>query len=211
MRSLLYLLLPCATLMATMQPVAKEPIPGAQDQISLQPVTPPAGPAAPPAEELSALEQLQAKAEAGDLESQAALGIMYYWGQGVETDWKKAQVWLRKASERGNPDAQAKLGAMCFLGQGGPRDLDESLKWFRAAAEQGEPYAEGCMGVMYAVGEGVPKDLVLADFWLTLARDGGDTDAAEPLAQVEAHLTKDQLKAAKERLANRAVNPQTAN
>jgi len=196
MRSLLYLLLPCATLMATMQPVAKEPIPGAQDQISLQPVTPPAGPAASPAEELSALEQLQAKAEAGDLESQAALGIMYYWGQGVETDWKKAQVWLRKASERGHRDAQAKLGAMCYLGQGCEANEKEAIMWFQKAADQGEPYSEACIGVMYAVGEGVPKDLMASYVWLYQAQAGGDEDAKEPLSQVKKKLTAAEIEEA---------------
>ena len=209
LRTLLVLAIPFTTLLASLPPVAGSANPGAANQLDLAQI--------PIAEDTakqgaSELTKVRTSAEEGDLEAMARLGVMYYWGEGAPMDWDKAKVWLRKASERGHADAQAKLGAMCFLGQGGPRDLDESLKWFRAAAEQGEPYAEGCMGVMYAVGEGVPKDLVLADFWLTLARDGGDTDAAEPLAQVEAHLTKDQLKDAKERLANRTVvKTETAN
>jgi hypothetical protein len=152
----------------------------------------------------SELAQLQDSAEKGDLNAQARLGVMYYWGEGAPMDWDKAKAWLRKASERGNADAQAKLGAMCFLGQGGPRDLDESIKWFRAAAEQGEPYAQGCMGVMYAVGEGVPKDLVQAYVWLLQAQAGGDTDAAEPFQQVKLHMTPAQLKEA-DRLASQAM------
>jgi len=208
LRTLLVFAIPFTTLLAGLPAANGDTVPGAANRLELAEIPIAQDTAKQGANELA---KVQASADQGDLEAQAKLGVMYYWGEGAPMDWDKAKVWLRKASERGHADAQAKLGAMCFLGQGGPRDLDESLKWFRAAAEQGEPYAQGCIGVMYAVGEGVPRDLVLADVWLTLARDGGDTDAAEPLAQVEAHLTKDQLKAAKERLANRAVNPQTAN
>lgn len=139
------------------------------------------------------LAKLRAAAEEGDLDCQAKLGVMYYWGEGAPQDWNQARLWLGKASERGHMDAQAKLGAMYFLGQGGPRDLEASLKWFRAAAAQGEAYAEGCMGVMYAVGEGVHKDLLEAYVWLLLAQAGGDTDAAEPFQQVKSHLTPAQI------------------
>ena len=208
LRTVLVFAIPFTTLLAGLPPAAKDTFQAPQSQLELAEI-----PIVQDAEKQGGgeLAKLQESAEAGDLNAQARLGVMYYWGEGAPMDWELAKSWLRKASERGNPDAQAKLGAMCFLGQGGPRDLNESLKWFRKAAEQGEPYAQGCMGVMYAVGEGVPKDLVQAYVWLTQARDGGDSDAAEPLAQVEAHLTKAQLKDARERLANRNMRTQAAN
>jgi len=198
LRALLIFAIPFATLMAGMPSVERNGFQGAQNQLDLADIPI----AATPDKGGSELAQMRDSAEKGDLNAQARLGVMYYWGEGAPMDWEQAQIWLRKASERGSADAQAKLGAMCFLGQGGPRNLEESIKWFRMAAQQGEPYAQGCMGVMYAVGEGVPKDLVQAYLWLTRAQAGGDTDAAEPFQQLKLHMTPAQLREA-ERMATK--------
>jgi len=117
LRALFILAVPCATLLAS---PAQRPdhslFQGAQGQVDLADI-PIAQSAAKTAS--SELNRLRESAEMGDLNAQAQLGVMYYWGQGAPQDWAEAQVWLRKASERGHMDAQAKLGAMCFLGQGG--------------------------------------------------------------------------------------------
>jgi hypothetical protein len=198
LRSLLILAVPIASLVAAVP--GREPAP-AQGRLDLAPIPIDQDLAKDPNAELA---RLRNAAEGGDLDSMAQLGVMYYWGQGAPMDWEQARYWLRKASEQGNRDAQAKLGAMFFLGQGGGQDLDEALKWFQRAAEQGEPYAQGCMGVMYAVGEGVPKDLLQAYVWLVQAQAGGDTEAAEPMAQVKAHLTPEQIREG-DRLATAAM------
>lgn len=194
LRALLILAIPCTTLLAGMPSIEKNGFLGVQGgRLNLAEI-----PIAENAEKSAALrlaEMLEA-ADKGDVNAQARVGIMYYWGEGAPMDWELAQVWLRKASERGNAEAQAKLGAMCFLGQGAPRNLEESIKWFRMAAEQGEAYSQGCMGVMYAVGEGVPRDLVQAYVWLVQAQAGGDAEAAEPLEQVRNHLSPAELREA---------------
>ncbi len=206
LRTLLILAVPISSLLANMPSPEKILPEASQSQLQLQDI-----PIAPEDKTGSSeLAQMRDAAEKGDLNAQARLGVMYYWGEGAPMDWGEAKVWLRKASERGHADAQAKLGAMYFLGQGGPRDIVESVKWFRMAAEQGEPYAMGCMGVMYAVGEGVPKDLVQAYVWLSQAQASGDDDAAEPFMQVKNHLTPAQLKEADrllgEAMKNRGTN-----
>jgi TPR repeat protein len=207
LRALLVITFPLATALAGQPPLDRIPFQGTQGPIDLADVPIAKGAARDGSGELV---QLRASAENGDLNAQARLGVMYYWGEGAPMDWQEAKAWLRKAAERGHMDAQSKLGAMFFLGQGGPRDLNESVKWFRMAAEQGEPYAQGCMGVMYAVGEGLPKDLVQAYVWLSQALFGGDPDAAEPLAQVKVRLTPAQLHDA-ERLVSRAVKSRPGN
>jgi len=190
LRSLLVLAFPVSTLLASVAPSGRADLPGLGQRLPLSRVPFSLQPDPALADELA---QFRAAAEGGDRDVQAKLGSMYYWGQGAPQDWLEARKWLGKASEQGHRDAQAKLGAMWFLGQGGPKSIDEALKWFLKAAEQGEPYAQGCMGVLYAVGEGVQRDLVKAYFWLLQANAGGDADAAEPLQQVKARLTKEQL------------------
>src|ERR687886_578075 len=47
---------------------------------------------------------------AGDAEAQAALGVMYAYGDGLPQDWSLAVEWSRKAADQGNAWAQANLG-----------------------------------------------------------------------------------------------------
>lgn len=44
-------------------------------------------------------------AEAGNPEAQYAVGYMYYYGQGVLEDRKKAWYWINCAAKAGQPDA----------------------------------------------------------------------------------------------------------
>ena len=50
-------------------------------------------------------------AEEGDPLAQAALGVMYYHGQGIGQDFKEAVKWLQLAAKQGNVEAQYNLGA----------------------------------------------------------------------------------------------------
>ena len=191
LRSLLVLAFPVSTLLASVAPAGKADLALSGKPLGLAKI-----PFAARAEaaEASELVSLRAVAEQGDREAQAKLGSNYYWGQGAPKDWPLARLWLGRASAQGHRDAQAKLGAMWFLGQGGPRSVTEALKWFEKASAQGEPYAQGCIGVLYAVGEGVPRDLFKAYVYLLQANAGGDADAAEPLQQVKARLTEEQIR-----------------
>ena len=208
LRSLIFFVIPATALLATnMPPLAKNGFLGAQDQLSVEKV--PIAPAPEPAPD-DGLATLLAAAKDGDLEAQATLGVMYYWGRGIDQDFGEAKKWLTLAGERGHRDAQAKLGAMCFLGQGGTADEAEAIQWFRKAADQGEPYSQGCIGVMYAVGEGLPKDLMQAYVWLYQAQEGGDTDAAEPFQQVKNRLTQAQVEEG-DRRAKAAISRRASN
>jgi TPR repeat protein len=196
MRSLLCLLLfPCAALFAY-QPASDHSgfLLGNQDQLSLEQVPLAAAPEPEADQEPASLfSQVRGRAENGDLDAEAQLGVMYYWGQDAPLDYGKAMFWLHRAADAGQRDAQAKLGAMYFLGQGTAADEAEAIHWFRKAAEQGEPYSQGCIGLMYIVGHGVPQDLPTAFFWLYQAAAGGDQDAAAPLKAVKTRLSVEQL------------------
>ena len=48
-------------------------------------------------------------AKRGNLDAQYAVGYMYYYGQGVVPDKRKAIHWIREAAKAGQPDAQAAL------------------------------------------------------------------------------------------------------
>ena len=114
-------------------------------------------------------EELRAKAEKGDAESQFILGLIYFRGDGVPMNKAEAVKWFHKAAEQGDARAQFLLGVMYSNGRGIPKDETEAVKWWRKAAEQGETQAQHHLGLQYALGEGVPKDDVLAYKWSLLA------------------------------------------
>lgn len=68
-------------------------------------------------------------ANQGMTEAEAEVGFAYYYGRGVEQDYKKAAEWFRKAGEKGNVRAQEMLGSMYYFGKGVEQDLAQSAKW----------------------------------------------------------------------------------
>ena len=54
----------------------------------------------------SAFIHLKPEAERGQPDAQYAVGYMYYYGQGVVEDRRKAWYWINMAAAAGNPDAQ---------------------------------------------------------------------------------------------------------
>jgi TPR repeat protein len=53
--------------------------------------------------------RLKPEAEKGRPEAQYAIGYMYYYGQGVVEDRKKAWDWITRAANAGQPNAQEAL------------------------------------------------------------------------------------------------------
>ncbi len=53
----------------------------------------------------AAFVRLMPEAEKGNCDAQYAVGYMYYYGEGVVEDRKKAAKWIHKAAEAGQKDA----------------------------------------------------------------------------------------------------------
>lgn len=84
------------------------------------------------------LEELKAKAEAGDAEAQYELSWRSALGHGLAADETAAVYWLTKAAQGGHALAQNNLGARCLAGDGVPRDRVAAFCWFQLAAEAGD-------------------------------------------------------------------------
>jgi uncharacterized protein len=83
-------------------------------------------------------QSLQKAAEIGDTDAQAALGWMYFKGEGAPQDHARALKLLREAADQGNAKAQAALGVMYLKGQGAPRDFAQARMWFNLSAFRAE-------------------------------------------------------------------------
>ena len=82
-------------------------------------------------------------AEAGDADSQFAIGMLHEQGQGVAIDHAGAAVWYRKAAEQGHADAQLSLGSLYSTGQGVVRDQELAALGADALEARDYEVAEG--------------------------------------------------------------------
>ena len=90
----------------------------------------------------AAAEAIERAAEAGDVRSQTAIGILYIMGEEVEQDISKGRFWLEKAAAQNDADAQYNLGLMYWKGLGIEQDTPTAVKWFEKAAAQGHAGAQ---------------------------------------------------------------------
>lgn len=135
----------------------------------------------------------------GSVQAQAIIGTMYFLGQGVAQDDRKAVYWLKKAAEQGDAGAQANLGTMFFLGRGVETDLSAAVEWSRKAAMQDDPKAQHNLGIAYARGSGVKKDLIEAVKWFHISAVGGYEEARIGIKNLERHMTPDEVSEAQGR------------
>ncbi len=165
-----------------------------------------------PAPQTTAVDPaLVAKANAGDVAAEVAVGDAYAAGSGVAreprqlaADYKLAAVWYGKAAVQGNIAAQIHLADLYRDGRGVARDMAQAVAWYRKAAEQGDPGAQGTLGLLYSVGMGVERDDVEAYYWLCLASAAKGPNQAKYLANrqsVGEHITTDQQAAVQDRVA----------
>jgi TPR repeat protein len=117
------------------------------------------------------IEELRAKAETGDADSEYRLGLCYYSGEGVAKDFSEAVKWFRKSAEQGLAQAQGYLGSCYARGEGVTQDFAEVVKWSRKAADQGDGRGQNNLGLCYADGKGVGKDYAEAVKWYRKAAE----------------------------------------
>jgi TPR repeat protein len=139
------------------------------------------------------------KAEEGDAEAQATLGVMYETGEGAPKDNEEAMKWFHKAAEQGHVNAQFLLGVIYYRGETAPKDDKKAAGWLRRAADQGSPSAQFLLAQLYFNGHGVPKDLVEAYAWLNLASFNGSSEAQEIKQGLSSNLTELQREQARKR------------
>ena len=121
------------------------------------------------------IKLLSESADEGNPESQFQLGILYYEGDEVEQDYKKAEEYFRKAAAQGNAEAQYRLGHLYYYGEGVEKNYEKAAEWYEKAAGQGDADAQIKLGFLYFYGEGVRQNLKEAAEWVVKAAEHGDT------------------------------------
>jgi len=90
------------------------------------------------AEYATALHEWQPLADAGVVEAQFNLGLLYYLGRGVRRDVAVAHAWFLRAAKAGYARAQYRVAEMYELGDGVRKDFVQAHYWFRLAGDQKE-------------------------------------------------------------------------
>jgi len=136
-----------------------------------------------PGPNLSALDQLQsaltAKADAGDVKAQLALGRLYESGNlgqdgKVQHDYPGAAYWYQQASDHGDAQAAYELALLYRDGLGVTADAAKSFQLLQKAADANYVPAMPMLSNAYA-DQKTPVSPQRATYWATKAAEAGDS------------------------------------
>lgn len=132
-------------------------------------------------------QNIMRAAEAGNVDAQCELGMMYEHGLGVPKDYQGAIFWYRTAADRGSGYAAYKIALMFENGHGVQPDLVMTANWLKRAAECGIPEAQYKLAVMLETGRGINQRWAEAATWYLQAANQGVVDAAFRLGFLYEH------------------------
>jgi hypothetical protein len=114
-------------------------------------------------------------------ETNYAIGMLYWMGQGVKNDYNQASNWIQKAADLNHAGAQAKLGYLYTQGITVPQNYETAFQWFSKAAKQGDIDGQYNLGIFYLNGWGTEQNKTMAAQYLAAASAQGDADAEQAL------------------------------
>lgn len=89
-----------------------------------------------------ALPLYRKAAELGHAKAKTNLGMMYYSGQGVATDFSRAAQWFESAAEQQDPMAQYNIACLYFHGMGVQKNVAKACGWLQKAIANGHGQAD---------------------------------------------------------------------
>ena len=126
---------------------------------------------------------LEKNAKKGLTNAQIDLGIIYFYGLGINADLKKARNYFEKASKKNHIIAQFNLGYMYYKGLGVDTNFEKAQKLFEKVANQECIEAQHYLGEMYSDGEGVKQNDLQSAYWYEKAANNGYGKAQTLLGQ----------------------------
>lgn len=129
--------------------------------------------------------ELRKQGEAGDVDVQFKLGMIYRDGLGVPRNYTESIKWLGMAARQGLSDAQFRLGMMYYRARGVERDYVKARFWLDKAVAQQHDQALLVVGRMYEMGEDVEKDMTKAMDFYRRSAWRGNGKAKERLERME--------------------------
>jgi TPR repeat protein len=141
----------------------------------------------------AAMTEWQPLADAGHMDGQYGMGLLYANGFGVDMNDEQALKWYGLAADQGHAEAQCNLAVMHANGWGVPQSNETALKWYTLAAEQGVTQAQVSLATMYRDGFGAEKDTVQSRKWYAIAANLGDKNAIYKLDDLAGHMSAQEI------------------
>lgn len=139
----------------------------------------------------SDIAKIKEKADAGDAQSQLAIGVLYSSGKGgVQKNPALALEYIKAAAEKNFAPAQTFLGCAYAEGKIVPRNMQEAIRWRELGAQNGTIADKWSLGNAFLYGYLVPKDQIKAVYWITQAADKGHPEAILKLVEIYKNLQK---------------------
>jgi SEL1 protein len=93
---------------------------------------------------------------------QAGMGIIYFYGSGVEKNYAKALQYFQMSADQGYVEGHFLLGIMYYFGYGVKKDYKMAVKYFNLAAQLGHVLGYFNLAQMHATGTGVLRSCTTA-------------------------------------------------
>lgn len=110
------------------------------------------------------LEDMRARAQAGDPVAQFNMGVKYAEGIDVPQNYQEAARWYSAAADQNDAPAQFNLGLLFYQGQGLQQDLPSAYELFSLAAAQGDTRAQAGMTAILSEVSAEQAELLIAQF-----------------------------------------------
>ena len=124
-------------------------------------------------------------ANTGVAEAQFNVGEMYEKGSGIPSSMISALIWFELAAKQNHQKAQFKVAYMYYRGEGVAANPAKAFQLMGPLAKNGYVRAQFYVGLMHETGAGTPRDMVQAQLWYSRAAAGGNSTAAEILADTK--------------------------
>ncbi|CAI8042532.1 Protein sel-1 homolog 1 [Geodia barretti] len=106
----------------------------------------------------AAMEHFQKAKDMGHADGCSGMGMLYYFGMGVEQDYIQALELFQMAADKGSAEAQYYLGHMFREGYGTKRNLNKAVRYFQLASHGGHLLAIYSLAEMHAEGQAVKRN-----------------------------------------------------
>jgi len=124
------------------------------------------------------------EAQGGNPVAQFLVGMMYYTGDKVETDYQEGVSWFRRSAEQGFSDAEFSLGCAYYFGKSELQNYTSAVKWFLKSAVKGNVNALYNMGVCCQSGLGIKTNIYKAIKYYRRAAALGHDKAESAVARL---------------------------
>lgn len=133
----------------------------------------------------SSTDEINKKAQQGDVNAQYYLGFQYELGLEMEQNNEQAYYWYSQAAKQGDARSQYALGYLYSEGIGVQRDLQQAKEWFEMSSAQDYPEAQYALASFYYNGMGVEANYDLAKELFGEACDSGQWEACEEYQKIQ--------------------------